>query len=167
MNPPLVTVIIPSYNYGHLIDQTLESVQAQTYPHWECFVVDDGSTDHTPAVVARYAANDQRIKYIFQTNKREGAARNNGMRNGSGKYLQFVDADDLIEDRKLERQVCYLEEHPEVDIAYGDVRYFRSEERVQHLSRSLGEEVKWVPRISGSGAARCGRRATGGSRRSP
>jgi glycosyltransferase involved in cell wall biosynthesis len=151
MNPPLVTVVIPSYNYGHLIDQTLDSVLAQTFQHWECFVVDDGSTDHTSAVVARYADRDQRIKYIFQTNKREGAARNNGIRNGSGKYLQFLDADDLIEDTKLEHQVRYLEEHPEVDIVYGGVQYFRGEQRVPHLSRSIGEEVKWVPRISGSG----------------
>jgi glycosyltransferase involved in cell wall biosynthesis len=151
MNLPLVTVIIPSYNYGHLIGQTLESVQAQTHPNWECLVVDDGSTDHTREVVTSYAEKDERIKYIFQSNQRAGKARNYGIKNGSGKYLQFLDADDMIEDTKLERQVRYLEDHPETDIAYGAVRYFSSEEQVPHLTRSLGEEVKWMPRISGAG----------------
>jgi glycosyltransferase involved in cell wall biosynthesis len=148
---PLVTVIIPSYNYGHLIGQTLTSVQAQTHARWECFVVDDGSTDNTREVVARYVAEDPRIKYVFQENKRAGAARNYGIRNGSGKYLQFLDADDLLEKTKLEYQVAYLEQHPEVDIAYGGVRYFKDDGRVPELSGSLGEEVKWMPRISGSG----------------
>jgi glycosyltransferase involved in cell wall biosynthesis len=151
MNLPLVTFVIPSYNYGHLIGQTLDSVQAQTYPNWECFVVDDGSTDDTREVVARYAKNDERIRYIFQNNKRAGAARNNGIRNSSGKYLQFLDGDDLIEATKIERQVEYLEQHPEVDITYGGVRYFRSAERLPRLSQSVGEEVTWMPRISGSG----------------
>jgi glycosyltransferase involved in cell wall biosynthesis len=151
MNPPLVTVIIPSYNYGNLIGQTLESVQAQTYPHWECFVVDDGSTDNTPEVVTSYAEKDERIKYISQSNQRAGAARNNGIRNSSGGYLQFLDADDMIEATKIERQVAYLEQHPEVDLVYGGVRYFRSEEPQSNLSKSLGEEVTWMPRISGAG----------------
>lgn len=151
MNLPLVSVIIPSYNYGHLIDQTLESVLAQTCQNWECFVVDDGSTDNTREVVKRYVERDDRIKYIFQKNQRAGAARNNGIRNSSGKYLQFLDADDLIEKAKLEKQAAYLEQHPDVDIIYGGVRYFRTEERLAHLSRSVGEEVTWMPRISGSG----------------
>ena len=151
MNPPIVTVIIPSYNYGHLIDQTLESVLAQTYQHWECFVVDDGSTDNTREVVTRYSDRDARIKYIFQNNLRAGAARNNGIRNSSGKYLQFLDADDMIEKSKLEHQVAYLEQHPEVDIIYGGIRYIRTEAPLPHLSRSLGEEVTWMPRISGTG----------------
>ncbi|MDX6443613.1 MAG: hypothetical protein QOH71_687 [Blastocatellia bacterium] len=151
MNPPLVTIVIPSYNYGHLIGQTLESVLAQTYEHWECFVVDDGSTDNTGQVVKGYVEKDARIRYIFQKNLRAGAARNNGIRNSNGKYLQFLDADDLIEKTKLENQVAYLEQHPDVDIIYGGIRYFRTEERLADLSRAVGEEVTWMPRISGSG----------------
>jgi glycosyltransferase involved in cell wall biosynthesis len=151
MTLPLVTVIIPTYNYAHLIDQTLESVLVQTYMNWECYVVDDGSTDDTRTVVIRYAEKDDRIKYLRQNNLRAGTARNNGIRNSRGKYLQFLDADDLIESTKLERQVAYLEEHPEVDIVYGDVRYFKSEEAQANLSPTLGEKVTWMPRISGHG----------------
>lgn len=148
---PVVTVIIPCYNYGHLIDQTLESIQAQTYLNWECLVVDDGSTDQTREVVTHYAEKDERIKYIFQENRGAGAARNNGIRNSRSQYLQFLDADDMIEATKLACQVEYLVQHPDVDIAYGGVRYFRDEGPLPHLSRSLGEEVTWMPRISGSG----------------
>jgi glycosyltransferase involved in cell wall biosynthesis len=148
---PQVTVIIPSYNYGRFVGQTIESVQAQTYQNWECIVVDDGSTDNTRAVVESYASRDTRIRYVYQRNQRAGTARNNGIRNSRGRYLQFLDADDLIEPQKLERQVEYLERHPEVDIAYGGVRYFRSEEAQPNLSQSLGEEVTWMPRISGAG----------------
>ena len=148
---PQVTVIIPSYNYGRFLGQTLESVLAQTYQNWECFVVDDGSTDNTREVVESYAGRDSRIRYIYQRNQRAGTARNNGLRNSSGVYLQFLDADDMIQETKLERQVAYLEQHPEVDIAYGGVRYFRSQEPQPNLSQSLGEEATWMPRISGSG----------------
>ena len=72
---PQVTVIIPSYNYGRFLGQTLESVLAQTYQNWECFVVDDGSTDNTREVVESYAGRDSRIRYIYQRNQRAGTAR--------------------------------------------------------------------------------------------
>jgi glycosyltransferase involved in cell wall biosynthesis len=101
--------------------------------------------------MARYSGRDDRINYLFQNNLRAGAARNKGIKNSSGKYLQFLDADDLIEEKKLERQVAFLERHPEVDILYGGIRYFKSELSLPELSGAVGEEVTWMPRISGSG----------------
>ena len=148
---PLVSVIIPSYNYGRFLGQTLDSVIAQTYLHWECIVVDDGSTDNTREIVESYAGRDSRVKYLYQTNQRAGTARNNGLRNSTGVYLQFLDADDLIESRKIERQVKYLEQHPEVDIIYGSVRTFPEDDPPAFLSESAGPESLWMPRISGSG----------------
>src|SRR5215208_6900864 len=97
---PLVSVVVPSYNYGHLIRETLESLAAQTYAAWECVVVDDGSADDTRAVVEAYAATDPRVRYVRQENARQGAARNNGIRHSSGAYFQFLDADDTIETLK-------------------------------------------------------------------
>ncbi len=147
----LVSVIVPTYNYGHFIGQALKSMQAQTYPHWECVVVDDGSTDDTAEVVARFSDSDRRIKFLRQKNLRQAAARNNGLRNSSGQYVQFLDADDLLEPRKLERQVEYLERHPEVDIVYGDVRFFNTEDPDERLYTMWGENKPWMPGISGRG----------------
>lgn len=148
---PLVSVIVPTYNYGHFIEQTLRSLQAQTYQRWECVVVDDGSTDDTAEVVSRFIDSDRRIKFLRQENLRQAAARNNGLKNSSGQYVQFLDADDLLESRKLERQVGYLEQHPEVDIIYGDVRFFNSENPDERLYTMWGENKPWMPGISGRG----------------
>ena len=121
---PLVSVIIPSYNYSRYIAEALESIIAQTYSNWECIVIDDGSTDNTKEVVSEYIKRDARINYVHQENRGLSAARNTGITYVTGKYIQLLDADDLIENKKLERQTEYLEEHPEVDILYGDVFFF-------------------------------------------
>jgi glycosyltransferase involved in cell wall biosynthesis len=148
---PLVTVIVPTYNYAHFISQTLESVCVQTYQNWECIVVDDGSTDHTNEVVSSRADEDGRIKYVYQENQGQAAARNKGIRLSAGKYFQFLDADDLIENRKIELQVDYLERHREVDIVYGGVRYFTTENPEARLHSMWGDNISWMPKISGKG----------------
>lgn len=149
---PVVSVIIPAHNYGHYIGEALDSLAAQTFEHWECIVVDDGSTDNTSEVVNAYAQKDARVRYLRQENARQAAARNNGIQNSAGKYFQFLDADDLIETRKLERQVEYLERHLDVDIVYSDTRFFRSENPSELLYSMWGENKPWQPGISGCGA---------------
>src|SRR5712691_10864800 len=124
---PMITVIIPTYNYAHFVDQAIQSVIDQTYPDWECIVVDDGSTDGTRDVVARFVDNDARISYVFQDNKGLAAARNTGLKLARGRFIQFLDSDDLIEKEKLRRQLEFVEAHEELDIVYGNTRYFRSE----------------------------------------
>jgi glycosyltransferase involved in cell wall biosynthesis len=120
-------VIVPTYNYGCFIGETLECLRAQTYVNWECIVVDDGSTDDTAERVSRFMEQDARFKFLRQENARQAAAKNNGLQNSAGEYIQFLDADDLIEPQKFEQQVEYLEAHPEVDIVYGSMRYFKTE----------------------------------------
>lgn len=152
----LVSVVVPSYNYGHLIRETLTSLAAQTCEHWECVVVDDGSTDETRAVVEAHAAVDARVRYVRQENARQGAARNNGIRHSSGEYFQFLDADDLLETHKFERQVAYLESHPEVDIVYSGVSYFDAEGAGLGHSRQYSvwdDGGQWMPEVSGCGRA--------------
>jgi glycosyltransferase involved in cell wall biosynthesis len=152
---PLVSVVVPAYNYGHLVGETLDSLAAQTYGAWECVVVDDGSTDDTRAVVEAYAARDARVRYVRQENARQAAARNNGIRHSSGDYFQFLDADDLVEPRKFERQVEYLESHADVDIVYSGVRYFDSEvggELSHSRQYSVWDDGRpWMPEVSGRG----------------
>jgi len=148
---PLVSVIVPTFNYGAHIGQTLERLGSQSFPNWECFVVDDGSTDDSAEVVGVYAARDSRINYIRQTNRRQAAARNAGLAASSGQYVQFLDADDLIEPGKLEHQVAYLEAHHEVDIVYGGVRYFRTSHTDERLHSMDEENLPWMPQVSGDG----------------
>src|SRR5262245_6278913 len=114
--PPLVSIIVPTYNYGHLISETLACLQSQSYENWEALVVDDGSTDNTAAVVAAAAASDPRIHYFKQENQKQAAARNRGLSHSQGSYVQFLDSDDLLERRKLELHIKFLEQHPDIDI---------------------------------------------------
>ena len=153
--PPLISVVVPTYNFGRFIAQTVESLKAQTYENWECVIVDDGSTDNTREIVEQLNHGDPRISYVWQENARQAAARNNGIRHAKGNYFQFLDADDLIEPRKLEQQVTLLEQHPDVDITYCGVRYFSSERAGELLlSRqysSWEDGGAWMPEISGQG----------------
>ena len=91
---PLVSIIIPAYNARRLIGESIDSVLNQTYSNCEILVIDDGSTDGTRAFL-QHRYGDQ-IRYIYQKNQGRGAARNYGLRLARGKYIQFLDADDLI-----------------------------------------------------------------------
>jgi glycosyltransferase involved in cell wall biosynthesis len=148
---PLVSVVVPTYNYGRFIAETLESLRAQSYANWECVVVDDGSTDDTGAVVARVMAADARFLYTRQPNQRQSVAKNTGLAVVGGPYVQFLDADDMIEPRKFERQVEFLEAHPEVDIVYGGARFFHTERPEERLYAQFGENRPWMPESSGTG----------------
>jgi glycosyltransferase involved in cell wall biosynthesis len=150
---PLVSVVVPTYNYGRFIGETLDSLRAQTYEEWECVVVDDGSTDDTEQVVARSAAADARVRYLRQPNQRQAVAKNTGLADARGRYVQFLDADDLLEPRKLERQVEFMEATPEADIVYGGARYFHTERPAERLYGMFGEEAPWMPELSGAGRA--------------
>jgi glycosyltransferase involved in cell wall biosynthesis len=105
-NPtPLISVVIPTYNYGHLVAVAIDSALAQTYPNVEVIVVDDGSTDDTIQRLLPYAG---RIRVIHQTNQGLSAARNTGIRESRGEYIAFLDSDDAFHPRKLELQCEYL-----------------------------------------------------------
>lgn len=111
MMEPLVSIIIPAFNYGHLIVETLQSIIKQRYLHWECIIVDDGSTDHTAEVVDGFIAAHPTYRITFHPVKNGGtsAAKNTGIRLAKGKYLQFLDADDLLSAEKLSIQVALAE----------------------------------------------------------
>jgi glycosyltransferase involved in cell wall biosynthesis len=113
MSQPLVSVIIPSYNYGQYVGQAVESALAQTYSNVEVIVVDDGSQDDTRLRLAHYG---DRIRYVYQENQGLSAARNTGIREAQGDYVAFLDSDDAAHPRKLELQLAYLMKHPEVDL---------------------------------------------------
>ena len=107
----LVSIIMPSYNTGRFISETIESVLAQSYSNWELIIVDDCSTDNTDEVIEDYISDD-RIKYI-KNDKNSGAAisRNRALREAKGKWIAFLDSDDLWEAQKLEKQITFMENY--------------------------------------------------------
>lgn len=107
----LVSIIMPSYNTAKFISETIESVSAQTYPNLELIIVDDCSTDDTDAVVRPYLVDD-RIRYI-KNEKNSGAAvsRNRALREAKGKWVAFLDSDDLWFPEKLEKQIEFMEKN--------------------------------------------------------
>lgn len=103
----LVSIIMPSYNTGRFIGESIESVLKQTYSNWELLIVDDNSMDNTDLVVASYT--DDRIKYV-KNDKNRGAAysRNVALKKAKGKWIAFLDSDDLWTEEKLEKQIKFM-----------------------------------------------------------
>ena len=112
MTKDLVSIIMPSYNCGEYVEETIRSVQAQTYQNWEIIFTDDCSTDDTVRRISELREKDSRIK-LFQNKFNSGAAvsRNNALRETKGKWIAFLDSDDLWEPEKLEKQVRFMKEN--------------------------------------------------------
>ena len=108
----LVSVIMPSYNCGKYVEDTIRSVQAQTYQNWEIIFIDDCSTDDSVKIVAGLREKDSRIR-LFQNKINSGAAvsRNNALQEARGRWIAFLDSDDLWEPTKMEKQVRFMEEN--------------------------------------------------------
>ena len=114
-----VSVVIPMYNAEEYIEEAIASVRAQTHKPYEVIAVDDGSTDKSAAIAERLGAI-----CIRGTHTGAGAARNTGVERASGKFLAFLDADDLWTPEKTERQLDLLLHEPEVDMVFGHVQQF-------------------------------------------
>lgn len=122
---PTVTVVVPTYNRADILGETLDSIAAQTFTDWECIVVDDGSTDRTSEVVARYCARDERFRCVRQENSSAARARNRGLSMARGDFVCFLDSDDLFAADRLEWQVRALRDDPQAVLVYGDTFRFR------------------------------------------
>lgn len=119
LEKPLVSVVIASYNMGQYIAQAVDSILAQTWPAIEVIVVDDGSQDNTQAVMSNYQ-HDHRVKYIRNENQGQPKAKNCGIRNATGNYIAFCDADDFWTPTKLDVQMP-LFSNPRVGVVYSEV----------------------------------------------
>ena len=112
-NPaPVVSVIVPVRNRRHCVMDGIGSVLAQTWPHVECIVVDDGSEDGTVDAVTAATAGDWRVRVFAQTHRGVSAARNRGLREAGGDYVTFLDSDDLMPPARIGRQLELLAAHP-------------------------------------------------------
>jgi glycosyltransferase involved in cell wall biosynthesis len=121
--PYKTSVIIPTYNRAEVLPSAIESLLTQTYKDFEIIIVDDGSTDNTRKVLESYLAKPN-IRYVYQENQKQAAARNNGICHSRSEYLAFLDSDDLWYPEKLDLQVKALDEHPDVGMVYSNQMMF-------------------------------------------
>ncbi len=137
----MVSVITPVYNGSATIGRACASVAAQSTTDWEHIVIDDGSTDETPEIVAGLAAVEPRLRTVRVSNGGQSAALNRGLDLAWGDFVAFLDADDEFLPDHLGAHVAYLEQHPEIDALYGGAEVVGG-----------NEEDLWIPDVErGSG----------------
>lgn len=136
---PSVSVIIPTYNRAHFVVDAVTSVLTQDFPDFEVIVVDDGSTDQTVAAMAQF--NDYRLVFVQQKNRGRSQARNRALEMARGRYIAFLDSDDLYMPGKLALQVDYLDRHPDVGMVY------TSAHCVDYSGRPLND--RYIASVSG------------------
>jgi glycosyltransferase involved in cell wall biosynthesis len=128
---PLISVITPTFNRARYLQSCIDSVLAQTYTHWEHVIVDDGSTDDTPEVLAKLETNPK-FRLFRQDNSGQSVARNRALGAARGAFVCFLDSDCRFRPHKLAEQVALLAAHPDVDVVYGD------NEQIDEHGTSLG-----------------------------
>jgi glycosyltransferase involved in cell wall biosynthesis len=150
---PEISLIIPNYNKGLFLEQTLKSVQANTFERWEAIVVDDGSSDNSLALLKQLVLHDSRIQLVTQTNQGGGNARQKGMSLAKGDYLIFLDADDLLSPTCLESRMKQASLHPHFDGWVFPIQPFHENltqlgtpwtpPKDHFLQRIIGHEIIW------------------------
>lgn len=152
---PLISVIIPAYNAERTIEETIKSVQQQTFTDFEIIVINDGSQDRTLELVER--VEDPRLKVLSYNNSGLPTARNRGISHATGEYIAFLDADDLWTPDKLEAQLAALQKSPEAGVAYSWTNFmdekgesFRVGEPIWFEGNVYAELLNWNFIASGS-----------------
>ena len=145
--PGLVSVIVPAYNRASLIAETMDSVFAQTYRPIELLIVDDGSTDKTGSVVKEWASKHNGsdsfcLRYFYQENSGAPAARNRGMSEAQGEFIQFLDSDDKLDPIKFERQIEAIKESG-FPVAVCDYLRIATEDKTKNILRLSNSGNLW------------------------
>ncbi len=144
---PLVSVVIPAYNSGCFLAETIQSILGQTYVPLEIIIVNDGSTDNTAIVLAKFRLHENLRVIHHSTNRGQAAARNNGIRAARGDYIAFCDADDIWLPEKVEKQMNVFWRNEKAEIVYCDIYKFD-----QHhiFPKTLWQEKNITPVRGGS-----------------
>lgn len=122
---PLVSIIMPVHNGEKYLEEAVISIINQNYSNWELIIVNDFSTDSTASIISRYAKEDKRIRVItHRSQKYRSGALNTGIRLARGKFISFLDADDIYFPNKTAKQISFLAEHPEISLVYSDMEIF-------------------------------------------
>lgn len=138
-NDNKISIITPVYKCENLIGETIKSVIAQTYQNWEMILVDDCSPDNSVAIIKKYAEKDNRIKYIkLEENSGAAIARNKALKESTGRFIAYLDADDLWKKEKLEKQVKFMLDN---NYAFTCTDY----EKIDENGKSLNKVIR-IPR---------------------
>jgi len=138
---PLVSVMMPTFNVEEYVEQAIESVLSQTYSNFELVIVDDGSTDKTPTILANCAKNDSRVKVYYSEHAGRGKTRNSCLEYSQGKYIAICDSDDVSFPERFERQVMFLETNPNIGAVGAQLCSF-NEEPIFEKSRVVSWPVE-------------------------
>lgn len=140
---PLISIIVPTYNRAGYIEEALDSVKKQTFTDYEIIVVDDGSTDNTKEILENYSG----IRYLLLEHGGIATARNAAVKAARGKWIAFLDSDDLWKEDKLQKQVDYLHTHPDCRIVYTEFSNFTEipEDELDERQKELlqADDISW------------------------
>lgn len=128
----LVSIIVPCYNQVQYLDECLQSILDQSYENWECIIVNDGSLDDSEEIAHKWVKNDSRFKYIYKENGGVSSARNLGLDNCTGDYIQFLDGDDILENNKIEISITKLKAD-NLDFIITDFKTFSNDKQNAQL----------------------------------
>ena len=132
---PKVSIIIPCYNQAEFLLQALQGLQEQTLQDFECIIVDDGSTDQSAQIAEDFIKGDHRFRLIKKANGGTATARNMGLRAATGEYVQFLDADDELDARKLDLRAAMMDRDG-LDMSYTDYRHVHMDASGKRSMRS-------------------------------
>lgn len=143
MNEPLVSIITPVYNAERFLDDTIKSIQNQTYKNWELVLVDDCSKDGSADMIKEFQANDDRIRYIkLEKNSGASVSRNTGIKNAKGRFIAFVDSDDIWQPEKLKIQIEYMLEN-KLGFTFTSYRYMKEDGRLTKKVAKAPEKINY------------------------
>ena len=142
---PLVSVVMATYNRADAIGRAIDSILNQTYDNFELLIVDDGCTDGTSLILEKYAAKDKRIVLLKQNNLGLAAARNAAVDKAQGKYIAFMDDDDISLPNRLEKQVAFLEKYPDFSLCRGRIQVINLEGKPLSHDRNLFYKREYYP----------------------
>ena len=146
---PKATIAIPVYNDANFLREALDSILAQTFSDFELLIVDDGSTDATLDILASYS--EKRLRIVrHEANRGRPFARNTALDNAIGEYLVWMDGDDISHPQRIEKQVTFLDAHPEIDICGCDLQCFQDRQdtvRYPHTPEDVRAGIIWGPTI--------------------
>lgn len=149
LDVPTVSIVIPTFNRDKLLQETIQSVQKQTFENWEIIVVDDGSNDKTEGTMMHFSKSDSRIRYVQRNSSQKGASvcRNEGTELSRGDYVIYLDSDDLLSPTTLEYRLKAMEHYPDLDFGVFQAILFRDQPGDTRLLWNIDSEENDIDRF--------------------